>query len=110
MIIEIFLFFSYESEFSHSSTQRPNYRSNNSPKSRLRQHDNLTNPFDNSSKDNESSSQKLPNGNANRQTHSPTFTNGSGTTSNGGNSKTSSSSSSSSFSLRPKQTYNPRAP
>ena len=102
---------STEHEFSHSPTPRPNYRSNNSPKSRLRQHDTLTNPFDNSSKDNESS-YKLPNGHNHRQSHSPTFTNGlsSGTTSNGGNTKSSSSSSSASFSLRPKQTFNPRAP
>ena len=97
--MEMFVF--VESEFSHSPIPRPNYRSNNSPKSRLRQHDNLTNPFDNSSKDNESS-QKLPNGNSNRQTHSPTLTNGS----NGTNSK----SSSSSFNLRPKQVFNSRAP
>jgi translation initiation factor 4G len=90
---------STEVELPNSSTSRQTYRSNNSPKSRLRQHDNLTNPFDNSSKDNESS-HKLPNGNSNRQSNSPTFTNG---LTNGG-------SKSSSFNLRPKQSFNPRIP
>ena len=87
-----------ESELPNSPTPRQSYRSNNSPKSRLRQHDNLTNPFDNPSKDHDSS-HKLPNGKSN----SPTYTNGlSSSTTNG--------SISSSFNLRPKQTFNPRAP
>ncbi|CAF4133165.1 unnamed protein product, partial [Rotaria sp. Silwood2] len=41
-------------ELPNTPTSRQTYRSTNSPKSRLRQHDNLTNPFDNSLKDNDS--------------------------------------------------------
>jgi hypothetical protein len=92
-----------EPELPNSPTPRQTYRSNNSPKPRLRQHDNLTNPFDNPSKDNESS-HKLPNGNSNRQSNSPTFTNGLN------NSSTTNGSKSSSFNLRPKQSFNPRTP
>lgn len=79
---------------------RSTYRSTNSPKTRLRQHDTLTNPYDNSSsKDNEHSSHKLSNGKSNS---SSTYTNGLSSLTNG--------SKSSSFSLRPKQTFNHRTP
>ncbi|CAF4641379.1 unnamed protein product, partial [Rotaria magnacalcarata] len=79
-------------------------RGTNSPKSRLHQHDNLTNPFDNSSKDNDST-HKLSNENENRTSKSPTYSNGlsSTTSTNGSNSRPNSSSSSSGFSLRPKK-------
>lgn len=79
---------------------RSTYRSTNSPKARLRQHDTLTNPYDNPSKDNDHSSHKLSNGKSN----SPTYTNGLSSLTNG------SKSTSSSFSLRPKQTFNHRTP
>ncbi|CAF3002832.1 unnamed protein product [Rotaria sp. Silwood2] len=101
---------STETELPNTPTSRQTYRSTNSPKSRLRQHDNLTNPFDNSLKDNDSS-HKLPNGNTNRSSKSPTYSNGLPTTINGStNRPNSSSSSSSSFSLRPKQPLNHRIP
>lgn len=89
-----------------SSTSRQTYRTTNSPKSRLRQHDNLTNPFDNTSKDNDNS-HKLPNGNSNRQSNSPTYTNGLSNTTNGSSTNRSNSSA---LNLRPKQTFNSRTP
>ncbi|CAF4323833.1 unnamed protein product, partial [Rotaria sp. Silwood2] len=95
-------------ELPNTPTSRQTYRSTNSPKSRLRQHDNLTNPFDNSLKDNDSS-HKLPNGNTNRSSKSPTYSNGLTTTINGSTNRPNSSSSSS-FSLRPKQPLNHRIP
>ncbi|CAF4430739.1 unnamed protein product [Rotaria socialis] len=101
---------STETEQPNSSKPRQTYRGTNSPKSRLHQHDNLTNPFDNSSKDNDSA-HKLPNGNANRTSNSPTYSNGlSSTTSTNGSNNRPNSSSSSSFSLRPKKPSNLRAP
>ncbi|CAF0982846.1 unnamed protein product [Rotaria sordida] len=101
---------STETELPNAPTPRQAYRSTNSPKSRLRQHDTLTNPFDNTIKDNDSS-HKLSNGNINRSSNSPTYTNGlTTTTTNGSTSRPNSSSSSSSFSLRPKQPLNQRTP
>ncbi|CAF3772185.1 unnamed protein product, partial [Rotaria sp. Silwood1] len=100
---------STEPELPNAPTSRQTYRSTNSPKSRLRQHDNLTNPFDNQSKDNDLSN-KLSNGNTNRSSKSPTYTNGLPTTNGSTNRPNSSSSSSSSFSLRPKQPINNRIP
>lgn len=94
---------STENEIPNSPTLRQTYRSTNSPKSRLRQHDNLTNPFDNSSKDNEIS-HKLSNGNSTRQSNSPTYTNG---LSNGSSTNRSNTSL---LNLRPKQTFNSRTP
>ena len=93
-----------ETELPNTSTLRQTYRSTNSPKSRRLQHDSLTNPFDNSSKDNDSS-HKLPNGGFNRTLKSPTFTNGL-TATNGSTNRPSSSS----LNLRPKQSFNHRIP
>ncbi len=98
----IILFFK-EPEIPNCPAPRQTYRSTNSPKSRLRQHDNLTNPFDNPSKDNDSS-HKLPNGTSNRSSNSPTYTNG--LTTNGSTNRPNSSS----LNLRPKQTFNNRTP
>ena len=103
----IFSFYSFqETESLNSPTSRQTYRSTNSPKSRLRQHDSLTNPFDNPSKDNDSS-HKLPNGHSHHSSNSPTYTNGLTTTNNG---STNRQNSSSSFNLRPKQSFNHRTP
>ncbi len=100
------LFLLSEPELSNTPAPRQTYRSTNSPKSRLRQHDNLTNPFDNTSKDNDSS-HKLPNGNTNRPSNSPTYSNGLTTTSNG---SLPNRSNSSALNLRPKHSFNSRAP
>ncbi|CAF0890957.1 unnamed protein product [Adineta steineri] len=101
---------STETESSNTPAPRQTYRSTNSPKSRLRQHDSLTNPFDNPSSSKETdTSHKIPNGHSNnRSSNSPTYTNG--LTANGGSTNRSNTSSSSSFSLRPKQSFNHRTP
>jgi hypothetical protein len=101
----IILFFK-ETELPSSPPTRQAYRSTNSPKSRSRQHDNLTNPFDNPSKDNDTS-HKLPNGHTTRSSNSPTYTNGLTTPSTNGLPNRHNPSS---FNLRPKQSFNHRTP
>ncbi|UJR15069.1 hypothetical protein I4U23_002039 [Adineta vaga] len=95
---------STETELPPSPKPRQTYRSTNSPKSRLHQHDSLTNPFDNSSSKESDTSHKLPNGHSNRSSNSPTYTNGS--TANSSTNR----SNPSSFNLRPKHAFNHRTP
>ncbi|CAF1033586.1 unnamed protein product [Adineta ricciae] len=95
---------STEPELPPSPKPRQTYRTTNSPKSRLNQHDSLTNPFDLSSSKEVDSSHKLPNGHSNRSSNSPTYTNG--IPANGSTSR----SNTSAFNLRPKHSFNHRAP